>query len=346
MSSPVVIHGAGRMGRELLAHRRARSLPTAAFVDRRARELGTVDGVEVMEPAQAAARWGADVNVVSSIHNGFVSLVEAMDELSRCGLGRVTSIWDYCRETGWLPELPYWMEPGLDWVVLRESAAPARALLADEASVAVFDTQFALRAQGAYRALAPPDLTGEYVPTDLPLPRRPLRLVDCGAYDGDSIRAIVRSGWTIEDVIAYEPDPAQVAALGREVASLPSGTVVAAGTSDETGTRRFSGGLEMASRESADGSLLVAFERIDDRCLSFAPNYIKMDVEGAEAASLLGAKATIERWRPVLGISAYHLPQDLWTLLALIDQWKLGYRFYMRAHQYNGFGVVLYALPQ
>lgn len=83
---------------------------------------------------------------------------------------------------------------------------------------------------------------------------------------------------------------------------------------------------------------------MDEALPGFAPSFIKMDIEGAEARALDGARRTIARHRPRLAISAYHQPGDLWNLLRQIRSWDLGYRFHLRGHSFNGFDTVLYAL--
>ena len=58
-------------------------------------------------------------------------------------------------------------------------------------------------------------------------------------------------------------------------------------------------------------------------------DFIKMDIEGAELRALQGAENTLRRFRPKLAISAYHKPEDLYTLSTFLDRLQLGYRFYM-----------------
>lgn len=61
-------------------------------------------------------------------------------------------------------------------------------------------------------------------------------------------------------------------------------------------------------------------------------DFIKMDIEGSEAAALQGAAQTLARHRPRLAISAYHMPADLWELPALIRELNPGYRFFLDHH--------------
>jgi hypothetical protein len=71
-----------------------------------------------------------------------------------------------------------------------------------------------------------------------------------------------------------------------------------------------------------------------------------MDIEGAEGQALTGGREIIARHHPLIAVCLYHAPQHLWEIPFLIESWGLGYSFYIRSHLFNGFDVVLYAVPQ
>lgn len=55
-------------------------------------------------------------------------------------------------------------------------------------------------------------------------------------------------------------------------------------------------------------------------------DFIKMDVEGAEQRALVGARRTLERFRPRLALSAYHREDDPQRIPELVRQAWPGYR--------------------
>ena len=59
-------------------------------------------------------------------------------------------------------------------------------------------------------------------------------------------------------------------------------------------------------------------------------DFIKLDVEGAELATLKGAKVTIARFKPILSLSAYHKLDDFWTLMNFAKSIRPDYEFAMR----------------
>ena len=60
--------------------------------------------------------------------------------------------------------------------------------------------------------------------------------------------------------------------------------------------------------------------------------YIKMDVEGAELNSLIGAHKTIKREHPRLAISIYHSDDDM---LNIIEYIKENYPLYIFLCRYS-----------
>jgi hypothetical protein len=90
----------------------------------------------------------------------------------------------------------------------------------------------------------------------------------------------------------------------------------------------------------------IAAVALDEILPNIKIDFIKLDVEGAEAQVIDGARKMINRCRPVLAISLYHKPNDLWELPELLFDLCPGYDFYIRQHYFNSFESVLYAIPK
>lgn len=74
--------------------------------------------------------------------------------------------------------------------------------------------------------------------------------------------------------------------------------------------------------------------------------FIKLDVEGAEADAIKGAIKTITTHRPKLAISLYHKAEDLYFLPRLVYEISPDYDFYIGHHHATLHETVLYALPR
>lgn len=204
-------------------------------------------------------------------------------------------------------------------------------------------------------ALPEPDVAGQYSPDGLGfLPKR-LRMVDCGAYVGDTLEALVALGHEIESYVGLEPDPknyAKLAALvGREACpclALPCGAwsdarMLVFVPDDAAGSVRREGG-----GACSDGALRIQTLSIDEAFYSMRPNFIKMDIEGAEAEALAGAARCIADHQPSLAVSGYHHPMDLWALPIQIKTLMMARggerpRMALRCHAMASFDSVVYA---
>jgi FkbM family methyltransferase len=176
---------------------------------------------------------------------------------------------------------------------------------------------------------------------------RRITYLDCGAYNGDTFADLVsRAGVNCGQAFLLEPDPANfsqlVSALGErrsDVVCLPLAAAETYGilTFSSAGT---------SSAIGAGGDVHIAAVAVDELLPGAALDLMKIDVEGAEAQVLRGARKIIARSRPVLALSLYHNPQDPWELPELLFELCPDYRFHIRQHSFNSFELVLYAIPE
>jgi len=95
-----------------------------------------------------------------------------------------------------------------------------------------------------------------------------------------------------------------------------------------------------------NGDAVVQIIALDEALPDFRPSYVKLDIEGSEADAIRGMADTLSTHRPSLAVCVYHKPRDLWEIPGLIDTIMPDTAFYLRAHAWNGFELVLYAIPR
>lgn len=224
----------------------------------------------------------------------------------------------------------------------------AYALLADEHSREVFTQVLHTHIARMPLPIRCTQLEDQYFPRDLLLRRGYARVINCGAYDGDTVRQLHTRYGKIESLICFEPDLANFSRLSAyliEQAGNLADTVMAfpCGVWHDEVQLRFGGGQKINSSISEDGDLIIQCVALDHVIPDFRPTFINMDVEAAELDALKGAAGLIQRDLPDLGICCYHHPEHLWSIIKYLHSSNPSYIFYMR--NYTGFPAetVLYA---
>jgi FkbM family methyltransferase len=168
--------------------------------------------------------------------------------------------------------------------------------------------------------------------------------VDCGAYNGDTFADISREV-DISQAWLFEPDTQNFSDLvGNVKAMKVNASCIPCGVSDKYEVLTFSGGGE-GGTISESGSQRIVTVALDQILPVGNIDFLKLDIEGAEAPALRGGRTLIERSRPVIAISLYHLLKDPWELPALLQELCQDYSYFIRQHYFNSFESVLYAVP-
>ncbi len=352
-TSKLILHGAGGFGRRALAGLRSHGIEPLAFTDNNSALWGRqVEGVTVLAPDEAARQHGGDAVFVITIWRAESSdkMSARVDQLRKLGCRTVVPFgplfWKYPEHV-----LPHY-GADLPHKVHEHSSAILKAfdLWADEASRAEYLAQIRWRLFMDFDVLPDPAPHPIYFPKDRCALTTEEVFVDCGAFDGDTIRLFLRECDShFKQIVAFEPDPENFVSLGRKVGELPEAirrriTIQCAATGAENGRVRFSA---EGNRSSfiGQGELDVELVKLDSALAGVAPTYVKMDIEGAEPDALTGAAAKIREHTPVLAISSYHRQDHLWSIPLLIQSLNPGYRFLLRPHDLEMWDLVCYAIP-
>lgn len=143
---------------------------------------------------------------------------------------------------------------------------------------------------------------------------------DVGANHGIHTLLMAKLVGNTGRVYAFEPVPENVCQLRGNIGlnEFTNVDVIEAAVADSTGTEFFGRGGDHATGhltgvvDKASADLRVRAVSLDDQVFTQStrpPDFIKIDVEGAESRVLAGAKRVIETYRPILLI-ALHTPEQ------------------------------------
>ena len=167
--------------------------------------------------------------------------------------------------------------------------------------------------------------------------------LDGGAYDGDTYLDL-SNRLTVKHAYLFEPDPANFSKLIKNVENH-SLTCMPMALTDSYKILTFNADGSEGSSVSDNGKMHIAAVALDELLHKQSVDFIKLDVEGSEISAIKGAYNTIKQNRPVLTISLYHKPDDLWEIPLELLSVCTDYKFYIRQHYYNSFDCVLYGIP-
>ncbi len=157
--------------------------------------------------------------------------------------------------------------------------------------------------------------------------------LDLGAYNGDTIQELLSyTNGQYGSITAVEPDHKTFRKLKKYADSaVPNARLIQAGVWSEPGIQLFAskGGrnstlLPVRHEISHDQHTMSVFVESVDHIMEGHPcTRIKIDVEGAEYETLVGARQTIQRCRPAIELSAYHRSEDLYELPLLLESFDI-----------------------
>lgn len=174
-------------------------------------------------------------------------------------------------------------------------------------------------------------------------------VIDGGACLGDSALVFSNAVGFNGKVFAFDPVSEHLEILAHNTKQFPHLNVVVMpyGLSDKNTDfapivlNQYSPGFRSGDQDIPSRSIdyLVNNKTIAEI------DFIKLDIEGAEMETLLGASESINRFKPKLAISLYHKPNDLFEIILHIKKVFPFYTLYLDHYTIHAEESVLYCLP-
>lgn len=161
-------------------------------------------------------------------------------------------------------------------------------------------------------------------------------LVDLGAYTGDSILDYIQNYGAYKKVYAYEITPGTYQTLVNNLKNYPNIDARQKGVGKQSDTMYVDDDKDNAGNKILEvGETEIQVVSLDED-IQENITVVKMDIEGAEKDALIGMKGHIQREKPALLISTYHIPDDIFRIPFIVYEMRSDYKFYLR---FNGRGI-------
>ena len=319
-------------------------------LDRRFTEESTFEGIPAIHPDHfLATSQQLDESIIVISSGNQKTACEIEQELNLKGFKHIISLHNIYEIHNPFSQPVELFDDGFSYYLNRESDIKAAYnLLADEESQQVF-----LAFLETHMKRKPVDIPRrpreeQYFPSDVLLNKGYSRFVSCGAYDGDTIRALIQKNGRVEEIVCFEADPILFKRLSNyladnknEIADKVLALPCAVYSHEDIVC--FTEATGLGSRISENGNLKVQTVSLDKILPTFSPTMITMDIEGVELEALQGAEQIIRTHKPDLAICVYHSPNQIWDIPMYLDSLDLGYKFYLRNYTSFSLETVLYA---
>jgi len=350
----IVLFGAGSLGRQAVARLRQDGIEPLAFVDNNPMAWGkTVDGIDIFSPQDAAVKFGQQAAFIVTIrsHESQHRFAETKRKLLDLGCSKVVSfvplLWQY-PET-FLPN--YYLDLPSKIFLHADKVRAGLRLLEEDFSRKTYLTQLRWRILEDYDDLPTKSDDTQYIPKGIFSFTENEVFIDCGAFDGDTVRLFLSQCQdTFSHIYAFEPDNINFRNLQNFLSTLPQKitskiTILPVAVGARTTKLKFTTTGTASSMVSAVGDIEIEIITLDNLLSNVKPTYIKMDIEGAESDAISGATKIIQGATPVLAICAYHQQSHIWDIPLLIHSISSEYQLFLRAHEDEGWELVYYAIP-
>lgn len=342
--SKVIIFGAAEEGQRLVSICQQRNIQIVALCDDNELLTGaSYHGVKVQK-STAILNCDKSIPVIVATHR----VLKPMRHLKEAGFTNVVpfAFLQVLQPSIFKPHMFYenWYE---DMFNNKDKIFEVRDLLEDVLSNNVLDAILGFRMTMDPSILDPIIEWELYGPYDLLDYTDSEVYIDGGTFDGDSIKLFMeRVNNKFERIIGFEPDTNTYQKLVENVKFDSRIEAVNKGLYDKEQILHFDNagtrGSIFVETESND-AVEVPVTSIDQYLQGDRVSFIKMNIEGAELAALEGARHSIQKYLPKLGISIYHRASDLWEIPLFVKSIVPSYKLFFRQHDGGVIESVLYA---
>lgn len=317
---PILLYGMGNGADKIISVLETRGITVNDFFASDGFVRGQCfHGKTVLAASEALSRY-PDAIVLLAFGSARDDVLEAVNNISKT-------------HTLLVPDVPVFGTNLFDdtfWEENHDKFAAARTLFADDRSQTLFDDLISFKLSGNARHLWDTQSLSDTI-TECLHPAAYRHVLDLGAYVGDTAELMLSLCPNLERVTAWEPDPKTYVKLCRYAEGNGKVVPMQLASLDYTGEVNFAVSGNRNAGIDAPGKVKpVPCAAVDAAMADTVPDFIKIDVEGAERPTLMGCKDILKKHAPDLAISLYHRSEDLYDLPLLLHSLNPNYRMYLR----------------
>jgi FkbM family methyltransferase len=350
--APLILYGAGNLGRLARAFLDAVGRPIAYVIDRNASTLADDpfwSGCQLLAPDEVPTDVKASHVVLVTVATApYVPLEQTLRD---AGFSQVVPFYDFAEGFRQIHPLSNgWFARAFTDLDVRMTSRTLDGF-SDDISRAHHLQFLAWRRLRQEWTFDGAPVTGDdrfFIPDVMAALGDDETFIDAGAHHGSVLDAFARRmNGNFRRIVAVEPDSENRRQLEALLsATMPGNNRIAifdCALGSSLGEARFHAGLGYASQLSATGANMARIERLD----ALGPaSFIKLHLEGAELDALKGARELLRRDRPVVAATVYHNDDGIWRTPLWLMETLSDYRFLFRLHSWCGTGAVVYAIPE
>lgn len=320
---PIFIYGMGDGALKILSVFGQKGIPLAGFFASDEFVRGhSFEGHLVHKLAEIENAVG-DFVIVLAFAAGYQSLYDRVNEISQRHILRAP---DVPVAGGGLFDYEYFLENKEKFERVYES-------LADEKSRKTYENVINFKISGKIEYLNECTADKDEVYNSILKLSENEVYIDLGAYNGDTaLEFAAAANNRYRHIYAFEPNPKNYKKLCRNTETLHDVTAFNAAAWKEDTVLRFTKNEGRMSRNSASGEVEIP-ALSSDNAVKGQATLIKLDVEGAEAEAIEGARRHISGGASVV-CALYHRNEDLFAIPLKLLEINPGFKLYVRHQLY------------
>ena len=169
--------------------------------------------------------------------------------------------------------------------------------------------------------------------------------VDAGGYDGDTTAEFCKRYPDYRKIFLFEPSSNNMRSARSRLVDCRDVEFIEKGLSDSSGSLSFDANAGSASAVVSHGSCRIEVTTLD-AAVSEKVSFIKMDLEGWELNTLVGAQRHILSDHSKLAVSVYHRAPDFWRIPEFVASLRNDYDIYLRHYTEGWSETVMFFVPQ